>query len=157
MPEKLKIAIGSDHAGFALKQSVIPYLEGEGYDVEDCGVHSEQPADYPDYAEKVAQRVAARQAETGVLICGTGLGVAIAANKFAGIRAATCNNTLLARFARAHNNANVLAMGGRMVAPAEARRILHTWFSTAFAGGRHEERVEKIGAIEKRQGKEIYR
>ncbi|MGH9377989.1 MAG: ribose 5-phosphate isomerase B [Terriglobia bacterium] len=154
MPEKPKVAIGSDHAGFALKESVRQYLQGLGYDVEDCGAYSEQPADYPDYAEKVATRVARNSAATGVLICGTGLGVAIAANKILGIRAATCNNTLLARFARAHNNANVLAMGGRMVDRAEAQKILDTWFSTPFAGGRHEERVEKITNIEDEQHKE---
>lgn len=150
MPEKLKVAIGSDHAGYVLKESVRAYLADKGCEVEDCGVHSEQPADYPDYAAKVAALVAAHQAASGILICGTGLGVAIAANKTPGIRAATCNNTLLARFAREHNDANVLAMGGRIVAPAEAKRIVDTWFDTAFAGGRHEQRVEKITALEEK-------
>lgn len=148
MPEKLKVAIGSDHAGFALKENVRKYLAEKGCEVEDCGVHSEQPADYPDYAEKVAVRVAGREAGCGVLICGTGLGVAIAANKVHGIRAATCNNTLLARFAREHNNANVLAMGGRIIDAAEARKIVDTWLAAEFAGGRHARRVEKITAIE---------
>ena len=151
MPAKPKVAIGSDHAGFALKESVGAYLQAKGYDVEDCGVHSEQPADYPDSALKVALRVAGREVETGVLICGTGLGMAIAANKVQGVRAATCNDTLLARFARAHNNANVLTLGGRIVGEAEARRILDTWFATTFAGGRHEQRVEKIAAIEEHE------
>lgn len=154
MPEKIRIAVGSDHAGFALKESVRAYLQGKGCSVEDCGVHSLEPADYPDYAERVATRVAHAEAQWGVLICGTGLGVSIAANKVEGIRAALCNNTLLARFARAHNNANVLAMGGRIVDEAQARNILDTWFSTSFAGGRHEQRVEKIAAIEQRQFKE---
>lgn len=148
MPEKIKVAIGSDHAGFALKESVREHLQGLGYEVEDCGTHSTDPADYPDYARKVAERVAGRAVDTGIVVCGTGLGVAIAANKVPGIRAATCNNTLLARFARAHNDANVLAMGGRIVDRAQAEKILDTWFSTPFAGGRHEERVEKITAIE---------
>ncbi|MGH9397789.1 MAG: ribose 5-phosphate isomerase B [Terriglobia bacterium] len=154
MPEKLIVAVGSDHAGFALKESVRKYLQSKGFNVEDCGVHSEQPADYPDYAERVATRVAGGLAQCGVLICGTGLGVSIAANKVCGIRAAMCNNTLLARFARAHNNANVLTMGGRIVDEAQARNILDTWFSTPFAGGRHEQRVQKIIAIEKHQMKE---
>lgn len=154
MPEKVAVAVGSDHAGFALKESVRGYLEAKGFSVDDCGVHSPESADYPDYAERVASRVARNEVQTGVVICGTGLGVSIAANKVAGIRAAVCNNTLLARFARAHNNANVLAMGGRIVDEAEARRIIDTWFSTPFEGGRHEERVEKITAIEKRQTEE---
>lgn len=154
LPEKPKVAIGSDHAGFALKEGVREYLQSLGYEVEDCGTHSEQPADYPDYAKKVGERVAGKSAATGIVICGTGLGVAIAANKVTGIRAATCNNTLLARFARAHNDANVLAMGGRIVDRAQAEKILDTWFSTSFAGGRHEQRVEKITAIEEAQSEE---
>lgn len=148
LPEKIKVAVGSDHAGFALKESVREHLQRLGYEVEDCGTHSAEPADYPDYARKVAERVAGHAADTGILVCGTGLGVAIAANKVPGIRAATCNNTLLARFARAHNDANVLAMGGRIVDPAQAEKIVSTWFFTPFSGGRHEERVQKIGAIE---------
>lgn len=154
MPEKPKIAVGSDHAGFALKERVREYLKGQGFEVEDCGVHSGSPADYPDYAEKVATRVAERHAAWGVVVCGTGLGVAIAANKIPGVRAATCNNTLLARFAREHNNANVLAMGGRMVDEAQTRKILDTWVATEFAGGRHEQRVEKITRIEQNHPKE---
>ncbi|HEX5481056.1 MAG TPA: ribose 5-phosphate isomerase B [Terriglobia bacterium] len=154
MPEKPKIAVGSDHAGFALKESVREHLRGLGFDVEDCGVHSADSADYPDCAEKVATRVAGGLAGFGVVICGTGLGVAIAANKIPGIRAATCNNTLLARFAREHNDANVLAMGGRMVDEAQARKILETWLKTEFAGGRHEQRVQKIIRIEQTHPKE---
>ncbi|MGH9328366.1 MAG: ribose 5-phosphate isomerase B, partial [Terriglobia bacterium] len=138
----------SDHAGFELKEAVRKHLEEKGYEVEDCGVHSEQPADYPDYARKVAVRVSGHEAGWGVVICGTGLGVAIAANKVPGIRAATCNDTLLARFAREHNNANVLAMGGRIVAPAEAKKIVDTWLGAQFEGGRHARRVEEITAIE---------
>ncbi|MDE3179501.1 MAG: ribose 5-phosphate isomerase B [Acidobacteriota bacterium] len=154
MPEKLKVAVGSDHAGFALKESVREYLQEKGFAVEDCGVHSESPADYPDYAERVARRVAGEQAGWGVVVCGTGLGVSIAANKVPGIRAAMCTDTLLARFARAHNNANVLAMGGRIVDESQARNILDTWLSTPFEGGRHQQRVEKITAIEQRQTEE---
>ncbi len=145
---KEKLAAGADHAGFRLKEYVRHYLGEQGYQVEDCGAFSVEPSDYPDYAEKVARMVASGEAAWGVLICGTGLGVAIAANKVPGIRAATCDNTLLARFAREHNQANILAMGGRIVDRATARKILHTWISTGFAGGRHARRVEKIAALE---------
>jgi len=150
MAEKLKIAVGSDHAGFALKEKAREYLRGKGFEVEDFGTHSSDSVDYPDFAEKVATRVAAREADFGVLCCGTGLGVAISANKVPGIRAATCNDTLSAHFARAHNDANVLAMGGRLTDEATMRKIVDTWFSTPFEGGRHARRVEKIAAIDQR-------
>lgn len=153
MPSKSKIAVGSDHAGFKLKEQVREYLRTQGYEVTDCGTHSEQPADYPDYAAQVASRVATQEMEWGVLICGTGLGMAMAANKVPGIRAAACNDTLLARFAREHNNANILAMGGRIVDESTARKILNAWSVAVFAGGRHERRVEKIGAIEEHRTK----
>jgi len=149
LPEKLRIVVGGDHAGFALKEKVRDYLAGRGHDVEDAGPVSAESVDYPDFAEKVAERVASRQADFGVLMCGTGLGVAIAANKVPGIRAATCNDTLSAHFARAHNNANVLAMGGRLIDEATAQKVLDTWLSTGFEGGRHQRRVEKIAVIEK--------
>lgn len=137
-----------------MKERVRRYLAAQGYDVEDCGAHSERAVDYPDYAKKVALCVAKREAEWGVLICGTGLGMAIAANKIAGVRAVTCNDSLLARFAREHNNANILALGGRIVDEHTARKILDTWIATCFAAGRHERRVEKLGAIEQRFLKE---
>jgi len=149
-PEKPKIALGADHAGFALKEKVRAYLVSKGYSVEDEGTHSTESVDYPDFAEKVAERVAAGQADFGILMCGTGLGVAMAANKVPGIRAAPCNDTISARLAREHNNANVLAMGGRLLDEATAEKILDTWLSTPFAGGRHERRVEKIAAIDRR-------
>ncbi len=149
MPENRKIVLGGDHAGFALKEKVRAYLVSQGYDVEDAGPHSQELVDYPDFAEKVATRVAAKQADFGVLMCGTGLGVAIAANKVPGIRAATCNDTLSAHFARAHNDANVLTMGGRLIDEATAQKVLDTWLSTPFEGGRHQCRVEKIAVIEK--------
>jgi ribose 5-phosphate isomerase B len=146
--EKPKIALGSDHAGFALKEKVRAYLAGRGYEVEDMGTRSTDSVDYPDFAEKVAARVVAKGADFGVLVCGTGLGVAMSANKVGGIRAATCNDTLSARFARAHNNANVLALGGRLIDETTAAKILDTWLATPFEGGRHERRVEKIAALE---------
>jgi ribose 5-phosphate isomerase B len=151
---KPRVAVGADHAGFLLKERVSKYLRDQGYQVEDCGAQSERAVDYPDYAKKVALRVAKREAEWGVLICGTGLGMAIAANKTPGVRAVTCNDTLLARFAREHNNANILALGGRIVDEHTARKILDTWIATRFAAGRHEKRVEEIGAIEQASLKE---
>ena len=150
MAEKLKIALGADHAGFELKKTVRAYLEGKGFQIDDQGTHSTESTDYPDFAQKVAARVAANQADFGVLICGTGLGMTIAANKFPGIRAAACNDTISARLARAHNNANVLAMGGRLIGEATAEKILDTWLSTPFEGGRHERRVEKIAAFDRK-------
>jgi ribose 5-phosphate isomerase B len=148
LAEKLRIAVGSDHAGFHLKESVRDYLKKKGYEVEDLGTDSTESVDYPDYAAKVARRVAAKQADFGVLMCGTGLGVAIAANKVHGVRAAPCNDTLSAQLARAHNNANVLTMGGRLMDAATAEKILDTWLATAFLGGRHARRVDKITALD---------
>lgn len=150
MADKPKIAIGADHAGFALKEKVREYLISKGYEVEDHGTDSTEAVDYPDFAERVATRVAAKEAAFGVLMCGTGLGVAMSANKVPGIRAAPCNDTLSARMAREHNDANVLAMGGRLLDEATARKILDTWLSTPFAGGRHQRRVDKIAGIDKR-------
>jgi len=148
MPAKIKIALGADHAGFPLKEKVREYLEDRGLEVEDHGPQSTERVDYPDSAEKVATRVAAKQADYGVLVCGTGLGMAMAANKIPGIRAATCNDTLSAFFARSHNDANVLALGGRLVDAATAQKIVDTWLSTPFEGGRHARRVEKIARID---------
>jgi ribose 5-phosphate isomerase B len=137
-----------------MKERLRAYLGARGYSVEDCGTYSQRAADYPDFAQKVATRVAKQEVEWGLLICGTGVGMAIAANKTPGVRAATCNDTLLARFAREHNNANVLALGSRMLDESAARRILDTWVSTCFAGGRHKQRVEKVSAMERDSAKE---
>ena len=120
MPERIRIAVGSDHAGMALKEKVRDYLIDRGYDVDDQGTHTEQSVDYPDFAEKVAERVAAGQATFGVVICATGAATAMTANKVPGIRAAACNDTITARSAREHNNANVLTLGGRILDPAAA-------------------------------------
>ncbi|MBZ5514078.1 MAG: ribose 5-phosphate isomerase B [Acidobacteriia bacterium] len=146
----MKIAVASDHVGWALKAKVGDYLRSKGFDVEDYGPTTPESVDYPDYAEKVAVSVAAKGADFGVLVCGTGLGVAIAANKVPGIRAATCNDTISAYFARAHNDANVLALGGRLADEATARKIVDVWLSTEFEGGRHARRVEKIAHIDTR-------
>lgn len=148
MAEKTKIAVGSDHAGFDLKEKVRQYLAGKGFVVEDLGTKSSASVDYPDFAQKVAEAVAAKKADFGVVVCGTGLGVAMSANKVRGIRAAPCNDTLSARFARSHNDANVLTLGARIIDEVTAHKILDTWLSTPFEGGRHQRRVDKITAIE---------
>ncbi len=150
MAQKMKIALASDHAGFDLKEKVRLYLLGKGIEVEDFGPTLPNPVDYPDYAEKVATSVAAQNADYGILVCGTGLGMMLAANKVPGIRAVPCNDTLAAHFARSHNNGNVLTLGGRLLDEDAMRRIVDTWLSTPFEGGRHERRVEKISAIGQR-------
>jgi ribose 5-phosphate isomerase B len=150
MSERVCIAVGSDHAGLALKEKVREYLFRRGCEVEDHGTYSEQSVDYPDFAEKVAERVAAGQATFGVVVCATGAATAMAANKIPGIRAAACNDTLTARSAREHNNANVLTLGGRFLGPAAAEKVLDTWLTTSFAGGRHQKRLDKIAAIYER-------
>jgi len=150
MPERVRIAVGSDHAGLALKEKVRDYLLHRGCEVDDQGTHSEQSVDYPDFAEKVADRVAAGEATFGVVICATGAATAMAANKVPGIRAAACNDTLTARSAREHNNANVLTLGGRILDAATAEKVLDTWLATPYAGGRHQKRLDKIVAIEQR-------
>ncbi len=154
MQRKIKIAVGSDHAGFPLKEKVREYLVDKGFEVEDHGTNSTESVDYPDYAERVATRVAAKEADFGVLVCGTGLGVAISANKVPGVRAAPCTDTYSARLAREHNDANVLTLGGRILDESTAQKILDVWLSTPFAGGRHARRVEKIDAIDKRHHQE---
>jgi ribose 5-phosphate isomerase B len=148
--EKMKIALAADHVGFALKEKIREYLENKGLEVEDHGPSNSERVDYPDFAEKVAAQVAAKQADYGVLVCGTGIGMMIAANKVPGIRAVAANDTISARMAREHNNANVLTLGGRMIDEATMHRIVDTWLSTPFAGGRHARRVEKIEALEQR-------
>jgi ribose 5-phosphate isomerase B len=147
MPEKIQIALGSDHAGFPLKEKVREYLKRKGIVVRDLGTNSLDSVDYPDYAEKVAQQVAQGEAGCGILICGTGLGMMLAANQVPGIRALPCNDTISAHFARAHNNGNILTMGGRLLDEATMEKIVDTWLATPFEGGRHEARLEKIEAI----------
>jgi ribose 5-phosphate isomerase B len=146
----MKIALAADHVGFALKEKIRAYLEGKGLEVEDFGPLEAERVDYPDFAEKVAAQVAAKRADYGVLVCGTGIGMVIAANKVPGIRAAAANDTISARMAREHNDANILTLGGRMIDEAAMHRIVDTWLSTPFAGGRHARRVEKIEALEQR-------
>jgi ribose 5-phosphate isomerase B len=151
MPEespKLRIAVGADHAGVHIKEAIKAYLEGAGHTVSDVGTWSEESVDFPDYAKKVAEAVARGQADLGILSCGSGIGMAIAANKVAGIRAATVNDLILARTAREHYNANVLALGGRIVDPGQAVEIVRAFLAVQFKGGRHQRRVEKIAEMD---------
>jgi len=146
----MRIVVAADHVGFPLKDNVLEYLKSQGLEVEDYGTSSAERVDYPDYAEKVAAQVAAKQADYGVLVCGTGIGMMLAANKVPGIRAVAANDTISARLAREHNDANILTLGARMIDAAAMRQIVDTWLTTPFAGGRHEHRLQKIDALEQR-------
>jgi ribose 5-phosphate isomerase B len=147
-----KVALGADHAGFALKESLKSWLIDQNYQVLDYGTHSPEPVDYPDYAALVGEAVAAEKVERGVLVCGTGIGMAIAANKVSGVRAAACSDLYTARMSREHNDANVLTLGGRLMGPDMALDILRMWLETPFAGDRHRRRVDKIGALDCARG-----
>jgi len=145
---KLRIVLGADHAGFPVKESIREFLEKEGYPLEDLGTWSEESVDYPDYAKGVGERVANRQADYGIAVCGTGIGMAMAANKVPGVRAAVAHDINTARLAREHNDANVMTLGGRVVNGKEAIEMVQAFLSAAFLGGRHARRVEKIALIE---------
>ena len=145
----MRIALGADHAGFALKEELKAFLVAEGHEVRDHGTHSEEPVDYPPFCAAAARAVAADEADRAVLTGGSGQGEQIAANKVEGIRAALCHDLYLARLSREHNDANVLTMGGRVVAPAYAKEILRVWLATPFEGGRHVPRIDQIAAIER--------
>jgi len=145
------IALGADHAGWPLKEVVKTWLDGHGDEVVDFGTHTGDSVDYPDYAALVADAVSTGKAERGILVCGTGIGMSIAANKVAGVRAAPCADAYTARMAREHNDTNVLALGARLTAAAAAIEIVRVWLETAFAGDRHARRVEKIAAIERKE------
>lgn len=144
----MKIALGADHAGFPLKEHLGRFLGERGYEVEDLGTFSGDSVDYPDFAAAVGRAVAHGDAERGVLICGTGIGVAIAANKLDGVRAATCNDLFTARLARSHNDANVLTLGARVVGSGLAEEIVRTFLATAWDDGRHRRRLDKIRELE---------
>jgi ribose 5-phosphate isomerase B len=150
-PTKPRIAIGSDHAGFSVKEAIRTYLESAGYLVSDLGTSSEQSVDYPDYGQAVGQRVVSRQADFGIAVCGTGIGISIAANKVPGVRAALAHDLNTARRAREHNDANVLALGGRVVTGEAAIAMVQVFLTTAYLGGRHQRRLDKIAAIEKEE------
>lgn len=147
------LAIGCDHGGFTLKGSVIKYLNDNDIKFKDFGCFSEESVDYPDIALKLAEAVASGEYEKGIIICGTGIGVSIAANKVPGIRAALCSDTYSAKMSRQHNNANVLAFGGRVIGPGLAADIVDIWLKTSFLGDRHQRRIDKISCIEKKYSK----
>ena len=144
----MKIAMGSDHGGFALKQHLKTYLENKGCLVEDCGTDSTQSCDYPDFGRLAAEAVASGRCERGIVICTTGIGISISANKVRGIRCALCSEPLSAEMTRRHNDANMLALGGGMIGPNMAERIVDVFLSTAVEGGRHQRRVDKVMSIE---------
>jgi ribose 5-phosphate isomerase B len=146
----MRIAIGSDHAGFALKQHLVGYLRARGHTVDDQGTDSENPVDYPPICAEVGRTIAAGDADRGIVLGGSGQGEQIAANKVRGVRAALCHDLYLARMSRAHNDANVLAMGARVVSAALAEEIVSEWLDTAFEGGRHQRRIDQIHDIEGR-------
>jgi ribose 5-phosphate isomerase B len=141
----MKIAIGSDHGGFKLKEEVKKHLRKRSILFKDLGTFSEESVDYPDIAKKVAKAVASKKYRFGILVCGTGLGMAMAANRAAGIRAAVCHNVYTAKMSRAHNDANILSLGGRVLKRAMAIKIVDVFLKTPFEGGRHLRRVRKIG------------
>lgn len=144
----MKVAIGSDHAGYEYKEMIKKYLEEKGFKVIDKGTYSDERVDYPLYAEEVAKSVASGEVEKGILICGTGIGMSIVANKIKGVRAALCPNNFMAEMARKHNNSNVLCLGQRVIGTDHALSIVDTFFNTDFEGGRHSSRVELIKQIE---------
>ena len=144
----MKIAIGTDHAGFDFKEELKKFLEGAGHQVTDCGTHDKAPCDYPDFALKVSEAVAQGAVERGILVCGAGHGMAIAANKVPGIRAATCTDDYSTRMSREHNDANVLVLPARVIAQLRGADLAKLFLATPFEGGRHAGRLAKITAIE---------
>ena len=145
----MKIAIGSDHGGFSVKEIAKPHLEKLGYEVIDFGTNTPDSCHYPIYAEKVARAVASGEADKGILICGTGIGMSIAANKIPGIRAAAVSDCFTAKATRQHNDSNILCLGERTVGPGLALMLMETFLTTEFVGGRHQTRVDMISALEK--------
>ena len=144
----MKIVLASDHGGFELKEAIKKHLIKKGYDINDIGVNDTKSVDYPDYGKRAAMMVAGKEADRGIIICGTGIGISIAANKVKGIRCALCTNEYMARMSRMHNNANMLALGGRVTGIGLAEDMVDVWLSTEFEGGRHEIRVNKIMDME---------
>lgn len=140
----IKIAVGSDHGGLEYKEKILEFLKNKGYETIDEGTYSKESCDYPEFARKVANLVAEKKADRGILICGSGIGMSIAANKVKGIRAALCSETTSARLSREHNNSNVLCLGQRLIGETMAFEIVETWLNTEFAGGRHQHRIDII-------------
>ena len=146
--KKLKIAIGSDHVGYILKPAILRYVKDLGYEVEDLGTNSTERTDYPIYGEKVGRAVASGECDLGITICGTGIGIGIAANKVKGTRVCMCSDCYSAKLSRMHNNSNILSFGSRVVGQELAQMIVKNWLEARYIGGRHERRVEEIAAIE---------
>ena len=144
----MKLAIASDHGGYPLKAVLIPYLREQGHEVVDFGCYSTESCDYPDFAEPAARAVARGECERGIVICSTGIGISMAANKVRGVRCALCGDVYSAEMTRRHNDANMLAMGASLTAPVLAERITDVFLTTAFEGGRHARRVGKVGGIQ---------
>ncbi|MDE6372899.1 MAG: ribose 5-phosphate isomerase B [Clostridia bacterium] len=149
----MKIALACDHGGLNLKNEIISYLKQNGYETEDFGTETFDSCDYPDYALPAAEAVASGECDKGILICSTGIGVSIVANKVPGVRCAHCHDVYCAKFTRLHNNANMLAMGEKVVGVGYALQIVEAFLTTEFEGGRHIRRVDKISSIEKKYGK----
>jgi ribose 5-phosphate isomerase B len=147
----MRVAIGADQGGYELKQQVAEFLIAQGYAVADVGIHRSESVDYPDIAALVARAVAAGEAERGILICGTGIGVSLAANKVDGVRAALCTDCYMARMAREHNDAQILCLGGRVLGVGSALDIVQVFLGSEFLGGRHARRVNKISALERKE------
>lgn len=147
----MKVSIGADHAGFELKEKIHKLLSDQGIEVADEGTHSAESVDYPDYARKVAEAVAGNGSQRGILVCGSGIGMAMAANKVHGIRAAHVTSEQEARMSREHNDANILTLGARVLDEATALRIVQIFLNTKFEGGRHQRRVDKIAALERNE------
>ncbi len=143
------IAIGCDHGGFELKEAIAAHLKERGIEYHDFGIYENHSVDYPDIAALVAKAVQSGEAERGILICGTGIGMSLAANKFKGIRAAACSETFSAQYTRLHNDSNILCLGGRVIGPGVALEMVDLFLDTAFEGGRHQRRVDMISALEK--------
>jgi len=143
-----KIAVGCDHGGIVLKDSVVKTLTRLGAEVVDLGCYSTESVDYPEYGYKVAKAVASGECDAGVVMCGTGIGISISANKVKGIRAAVVTNEYMARLTKNHNNANIIALGGRVISPEEAEKIVEAWYTAQYEGGRHQRRLDMISRIE---------
>jgi ribose 5-phosphate isomerase B len=148
----MKIAVASDHRGFQIKGKLVTLLTADGHEVSDCGTQNDQAVDYPDYAISVAKQVADGVAERGILICGTGFGMAIAANKFRGVRAASCSDEVMAEMCRRHNDVNILCLPGDLIGDRPVGDLVRIWLATEFEGGRHTRRLEKISQIETPEG-----
>jgi len=143
-----KFVIASDHGGLELKESIVSYLRSQEVEIVDLGTMNDDSVDYPDFGIKVASVVSSGAADNGILICGTGIGMSIVANKFPGIRAALITDEFTAQMSKEHNNANIIVMGGRVLTPAQAQKMVKVWLESAYAGGRHQRRLDKIASLE---------